>query len=53
MIKEFIAVMLVVVIILALIDLKPYIDKTSNGSIVIWYNNNDKRTFKYLWKRNT
>ena len=30
----------------------PYIDRTSNGDIIIWYNNNGKRTYKYLWKRN-
>ena len=29
---------------------KPYIDRTSNGSVVIWYNWKGKRTFKYLYK---
>ena len=52
MIKEFITVMLIVVILLAFIDFRPFIDRTSNGDIVIWYNNNGKRTYKYLWKRN-
>lgn len=30
----------------------PYIDRTSNGDIVIWYNSKNGRTYKYLWKRN-
>ena len=31
---------------------RPFIDRTKNGSIVIWYNWKGKRTYKYLWKRN-
>ena len=50
MIKEFIVVMLIVVILLAFIDFKPYIDRTSNGDIVIWYNYKGDRTYKYLWR---
>lgn len=35
------------------INYRPYIDRTSNGSIIIWYNWKSKRIYKYLWKRNT
>jgi hypothetical protein len=44
---------LIIVILLAIIDFKPNIDRTSNGSIVIWYTNssNGKRKYKYLWKQ--
>lgn len=31
---------------------KPFIDRTSNGSIVVWYNWKGNRIYKYLWKRN-
>ena len=33
-------------------DYRPYIDKTSNGSIIFWYNWKGERIYKYLWKRN-
>lgn len=39
-----------VIAVLAYIEYRPYIDRTSNGSIIIWYNYKGKRIFKYLWK---
>lgn len=31
---------------------RPYVDRTSKGDVVIWYNNsNGKRVFKYLYKK--
>ena len=40
----------IILIIFLILVFKPFIDRTSNGSIVIWYNWNKKRTYKYLWK---
>ena len=31
---------------------RPFIDRTSNGSIVIWYDWKGDRIYKFLWKRN-
>ncbi len=46
-------IILGVIVILLLLygKLWPYIDRTSNGSVVIWFNWNGKRVFKYLWKK--
>lgn len=54
MIKEIAGIGLyVVIIILILIKLtqyRPYIDETSAGDIVIWFNWKNKRIYKYLYK---
>jgi hypothetical protein len=47
-----IVIFLVIVMLLLLYgEFRPYIDRTSNGSVVIWFNYKDKRIFKYLWKK--
>ena len=44
-------VILILLVVLYLV-FKPFIDRTSKGDIVIWYNWKGDRTYKYLWKRN-
>ena len=39
------------IIVASYTNYRPHIDRTSNGSVVIWFNWNGKRIFKYLWKR--
>lgn len=48
---KYIVLIAALIIVLLYAHYRPFIDRTSDGSIVIWYNNNDKRTFKYLWKK--
>ena len=40
----------IVILLLLYGEFRPYIDRTSNGSIVIWFNWGNKRIFKYLYK---
>ena len=42
---------MILIIVTSYTQFRPYIDRTSNGSIVIWYNYEGKRIFKYLWKK--
>jgi hypothetical protein len=42
---------IIFIIVVGYTDYRPYIDRTSNGSVVIWFNWNGKRVFKYLWKQ--
>lgn len=43
--------LLLFIIVISYTEFEPYIDRTNNGSIVIWYNWKNKRIFKYLWKQ--
>ena len=40
-----------IIVVLACLYFKPYIDRTRNGSIVIWFNWKGDRTYKFLYKK--
>jgi hypothetical protein len=50
---KYIVLIAALIIVLLYAHYRPFIDRTSDGDIVIWYNWKSKRIYKYLWKRNT